>query len=447
MEWLNPLAGKTSRDPANPYTLEEVMASGLDMLQDTTTFSMRELHGNRMGSRNDSSTSGSAVKQEDVGGILASMKDIFEQQVQQAQQEQQHISALEKAFIEQQKTIMNFLQQQQQQIQAQQYNQYNTCPTSSGFGSVPKQMNAGRDNIKAAGKEGPEKKKDFKRGYTPYPSDSKEPTYKIRAPIQEQGNRAEVMERVMNMEVPITVGELVLLLKLRDDVKSKLALKQIAFGKKGKSRKQQFRYFFEEKPDEDEEETEGEETEQVFPFNRVEVEDIEGLPGGAIHISKLPFVGSFMVSTEMRNGVPAGSLVWHNLFLQYVNKAAECGEEPKAVYMAKDSQALCFVFLLVNRVKKLESLYDTGSQIVSMSEHIADRLELIYDPNIVINMQSANKQVEKSLGIAKNVPFLFGDIIVYLQVHIIWDPAYDILLERPFNILTVSTMFNNTEGG
>ncbi|PBL04222.1 hypothetical protein ARMGADRAFT_1022687 [Armillaria gallica] len=33
LERLNLLAGKTSRDPANSYTLEEVMASGLDVLQ------------------------------------------------------------------------------------------------------------------------------------------------------------------------------------------------------------------------------------------------------------------------------------------------------------------------------------------------------------------------------------------------------------------------------
>ncbi|SJK99626.1 uncharacterized protein ARMOST_02934 [Armillaria ostoyae] len=79
MEQLNAPVGKTSRDPANPYTLEEVMASGLDVLQ---------------------------VKQEDMGGILVSIKDIFEQQ---------QIAALEKAFIKQQKTITSFLQQQQQQ--------------------------------------------------------------------------------------------------------------------------------------------------------------------------------------------------------------------------------------------------------------------------------------------------------------------------------------------
>ncbi|SJL10760.1 uncharacterized protein ARMOST_14154 [Armillaria ostoyae] len=293
---------------------------------------------------------------------------------------------------------------------------------------VPKDFFSPWDNMKVAGEGGPEKKKDFKKGYTPYPSDPREPVYKIRAPIQERGDRAEVMERVMNTE-------------------SELTLKRIAFGKKGKSGKQQFGYFIEEEPEEDEEEKEGEETEQVFPFGGVEVEDVEGLPGGAIHISKLPFIGSFMVSTETRNGVPAGSLVWQDPFLQYVNEAAERGEEPKVVYVAKDSQALRSVFPLVNGVKKLESLYDTGSQIVSMSECITDRLGLIYDPDIVINMQSANKQVEKSLGMAKNVPFLFSDITVYLQVHIIQDPAYDVLLGRPFDVLTMSTVFNNTEGG
>ncbi|PBK99300.1 hypothetical protein ARMGADRAFT_1025549 [Armillaria gallica] len=135
LERLNLPAGKTSRDPANPYTLEEVMASGLDVLQgvfssmdrkqdeacglDTAASSTRELHGVCASNRSNTNVDEAAVKQEDVGGILALMKDIFEQQVQQAQQERQRIAALEKAFIKQQKTIMSFLQQQQQQIQVQ----------------------------------------------------------------------------------------------------------------------------------------------------------------------------------------------------------------------------------------------------------------------------------------------------------------------------------------
>ncbi|PBK82079.1 hypothetical protein ARMGADRAFT_1038858 [Armillaria gallica] len=98
LERLNPPAGKTSRDPANPYTLEEVMANGLDVLQgvfssmdrkrdeacglDTAAFSTRELHGVCASNRSNASVDEAAVKQKDVRGILASMKDIFEQQAQ-----------------------------------------------------------------------------------------------------------------------------------------------------------------------------------------------------------------------------------------------------------------------------------------------------------------------------------------------------------------------------
>ncbi len=155
-------------------------------------------------------------------------------------------------------------------------------------------------------------------------------------------------------------------------MKSELTLKRIVFGKKGKNGKQQFRYFIEDDLEDEEEGEASEETEQVLPFSELETEEVEGLPEGAIHILKLPFIGSFMVSTEMRNGMPVGSLVWQDPFLQYINEAAKRSEEPKAVYVAKDSQAICLVFPLINSIEKLESLHDTGSQIVLMSEHIAD---------------------------------------------------------------------------
>jgi hypothetical protein len=40
---------------------------------------------------------------------------------------------------------------------------------------------------------------------------------------------------------------------------------------------------------------------------------------------------------------------------------------------------------------------------------------------------SANSGINQSLGLSHNVPFLVGDITVYLQVHILRNPAYDIL--------------------
>ena len=53
-------------------------------------------------------------------------------------------------------------------------------------------------------------------------------------------------------------------------------------------------------------------------------------------------------------------------------------------------------------------------------------------------MQSANSQVELSEGLAKNITFKMGEVTAYLQVHVLNNPAYDVLLRRPFEVLTKS---------
>ena len=67
---------------------------------------------------------------------------------------------------------------------------------------------------------------------------------------------------------------------------------------------------------------------------------------------------------------------------------------------------------------------------------ITTALALSYDPTIRLHMVSANGGVDQSLGLARNVPFLVGTITLYLQVHVLRAPAYDILLGRPFDVLT-----------
>ncbi len=62
-------------------------------------------------------------------------------------------------------------------------------------------------------------------------------------------------------------------------------------------------------------------------------------------------------------------------------------------------------------------------------------------------MQSANGSLAKTLGLTKNVPFLFQDVVVYLQVHIINSPAYKVLLGRLFDVVTESLIKNNSDRG
>jgi hypothetical protein len=65
-----------------------------------------------------------------------------------------------------------------------------------------------------------------------------------------------------------------------------------------------------------------------------------------------------------------------------------------------------------------------------------------YDPSSKLNMDSANGEVDQSFGLSCNVSCKINTITLYLQIHIIWSPAYDILLGRPFDVLTKSTVKN-----
>ncbi|KAG5332830.1 hypothetical protein C0989_006465 [Termitomyces sp. Mn162] len=110
------------------------------------------------------------------------------------------------------------------------------------------------------------------------------------------------------------------------------------------------------------------------------------------------------------------------------------GEEPVVLTVAKDSQSLSTIMMLIDNKEEVECIHDSGSQIISMSAEIASDIGLSYNPNIVLNMQSANGTLDQLLGLARNVPCTIGDITVYLQIHILWSPAYDILLGCPFDV-------------
>ena len=59
-----------------------------------------------------------------------------------------------------------------------------------------------------------------------------------------------------------------------------------------------------------------------------------------------------------------------------------------------------------------------------------------------LSMQSANGELDMSLGLARNVPFRIGPVTFYMQAHVINSTAYDVLLSRPFDILTESIIRN-----
>lgn len=164
-----------------------------------------------------------------------------------------------------------------------------------------------------------------------------------------------------------------------------------------------------------------------------------------IPLSALQQVDWCYLSSEEDPGLEPGVLVCGDPVLQYMSTLAD-SEKAKPIVAAMDSASLRVVFPLVNGRQRVECIVDNGSQIVSMALKIAEAIGLMWDPDVQIFMQSANGQLKKSVGLARNVPFLFGDIPVYLQVHIIDQPAYDVLLGRPFDVLTESLVENRKDG-
>lgn len=114
------------------------------------------------------------------------------------------------------------------------------------------------------------------------------------------------------------------------------------------------------------------------------------------------------------------------------------GEDHAILTVAQDSHAIRSIMLTIDSCQEIEAIVDSRSQIISMLAAVANSLRLIYDPSIVLNMQSANGIVDWLLGLAKNVPCTIGDLTFYLQIHILHSPAYDILLGQPFDVLACS---------
>ncbi|EED80161.1 predicted protein [Postia placenta Mad-698-R] len=66
------------------------------------------------------------------------------------------------------------------------------------------------------------------------------------------------------------------------------------------------------------------------------------------------------------------------------------GEHPAEFTVARDSNAIRSIIALVDNKEQIECIVDPGSQIVAMSEEVCLGLNLLFDPTIQLNMQSAN---------------------------------------------------------
>jgi hypothetical protein len=103
--------------------------------------------------------------------------------------------------------------------------------------------------------------------------------------------------------------------------------------------------------------------------------------------------------------------------------------------VGRDSIPLRAVYPLINGKYVFECVLDNGSMIVGMRRDIWEKLGYGLQ-NRKMRMQSANKTDNDTLGRIANLKFSFGDVDLYLQVQVVDDAPYEILIGRPFFTLS-----------
>ena len=170
-------------------------------------------------------------------------------------------------------------------------------------------------------------------------------------------------------------------------------------------------------------------------------EDTKGLDSNNLTMT-YP-VAMFPISNAYNNPIPKDTLIVEDEVETYYH-SLNSGENPDLNHLivAGESHSIRSVHALIDNSHKVECILDPGWQIIAMSEAICHKLGLAYDPSIVLHMQSANGNLDQSLGLACNIPFQIGAITMYLKVHVISSPAYNVLLGQPFDVLTESVVRN-----
>ncbi|KAG6882699.1 hypothetical protein C0995_014006 [Termitomyces sp. Mi166 len=71
-------------------------------------------------------------------------------------------------------------------------------------------------------------------------------------------------------------------------------------------------------------------------------------------------------------------------------------EHCASLSIAKDTDLLKAIMAVIDGKEEVECIVDSGSQIVSMLEKIVHHLGLVYDPTVMLNMQSTNGAIDQS---------------------------------------------------
>jgi hypothetical protein len=113
-----------------------------------------------------------------------------------------------------------------------------------------------------------------------------------------------------------------------------------------------------------------------------------------------------------------------------------CHKVHHNLLIVKESHSLYAIMPKIEGLHKVKCILNSRLQIVSISKAVWQMLNQELNPCWKITMQSANGSCNKSLSLVEKFELKIGGMKLHIQAHVIRNPAYDVLLGRPFNVLT-----------
>lgn len=116
------------------------------------------------------------------------------------------------------------------------------------------------------------------------------------------------------------------------------------------------------------------------------------------------------------------------------------------VVVAKHTEELRVFDIMISGLKVVETVND-GSQIISIRQDIWEKLGIPIRSDKIMIMESANKSKNETMGLLQDLKVSIGGYDFFLQVQVVHDAPYEMLLGRPFFTLTQATHkhFDNGE--
>ncbi|KAJ8463433.1 hypothetical protein ONZ45_g17580 [Pleurotus djamor] len=121
-------------------------------------------------------------------------------------------------------------------------------------------------------------------------------------------------------------------------------------------------------------------------------------------------------------------------------------EERQSMAVAEPIQPLQVIYPVFEDTCRAECILDEGSQIVAMRRDVWESICVGINLDRGMMMESANNSTSNTIGLAKNVKMSIAGIDFYLQIQIVEDAPYEVLLGRPFHCYANATSRHFPDG-